>query len=49
MSKQKQLKNDCLLLANMEFQKARHKDNSELQERAVKAWAHIIKLIETSY
>lgn len=45
----KELINDCLLLANMEFQKARHKDNGELQERVVKAWAHIIKLIETSY
>ncbi len=45
----KELENDCLILANLEYQKARHKDKSELQQRSVKAWAHIIKLIETSY
>lgn len=45
----KELKSDCLLLATVEYQKARHREKSELQQRSVKAWAHIIKLIETSY
>lgn len=45
----KELKNDSLILANVEYQKARHKQKSDLQQRSVNAWAHIIKLIETSY
>jgi hypothetical protein len=49
MSKDKELINDCLILANLQYQKSRHKDKNDLTKREVKAWSHIIYLIETSY
>jgi|TARA_R110000744_G_scaffold11399_3_gene34547 hypothetical protein len=44
----KELRNDCLMLANMEYEKLRSQSKSEVQERALKAWTHIMYLIETA-
>ena len=50
MSKdQKQLLDDCLLLAQGQYQRYKSLEKNELRERYVKAWAHIVYLIETSY
>ena len=47
----KELINDCLILANVQYQRARHKDKDDngLVAREIKAWSHIIYLIETPY
>tara|TARA_R100001510_G_C7655094_1_gene214047 strand:+ start:4120 stop:4266 length:147 start_codon:yes stop_codon:yes gene_type:complete len=45
----KELINDCLILANVQYQKARHKPKDDVTKREIKAWSHIIYLIETSY
>ena len=46
----KELINDCLILANVQYQKARHKQpKDDVTKREIKAWSHIIYLIETSY
>lgn len=45
----KQLKSNCLLLANAQYQKARNIEDERIRDGAIKAWAHIIELIETSY
>jgi len=45
----KALKNDCYTLAQVQYQRARRIQDDEIRERSIKAWAHIIELIETSY
>ncbi len=45
----KELLDDCLLLANGQYQRYKSLETNDVRDRYVKAWAHIIYLIETSY